>query len=271
MHPYLQTTLGPSAALEPEIQTWLARVRSAGGVVNGRSRDAANLFVKQCKSADIWTSIRRVNLCIGDFLASFVPLVNTSGGAADTNNAILLADYNESLGWRGNGTTKWIDTGYTPSEATGGLAAYLRTDITTTSTILIGCRNSANNNQYRILFTTTVGGSFSWSGSGVAAEDGVTAALSRGFIHSARRAATDLSGYRNGASVASQAASVTPSSPSASIGVMCQNIEGGTQNGFCQDGTFVAGYSIDTGLTAVKLQQYYQIMQRFQSTMGRAV
>lgn len=266
MHPVLQPFV-VTPALQVEIQTWLARVASAGGTVPGRSRNAANVFVTQCKEAGIWGLFRRVNLCCGDFLASFIPLLNTSGGSQDTNSGLTSTDYAEDLGWTTDGSTKFINTGYTPTEATGGIACYMRSNISTTAAF-IGCRDTTPTHAFRIVFVGGSGIQAAW-GSTNFVSDGASGGFSAGFSHVVRRGATDAELYRNGVSAGTLATSVTPASPSASMYVLCQNTAGAAAT-FCPSGTRVAGYSVDSGMTSTQALVYSDIMRRFQRAMGRA-
>lgn len=265
MHPSLQNILltpGP----EQEVRDWLDRVRAAGGTVNGQARDAVNVFVRQCKHAGIWSLFRRVNLCVGDFLASFIPLVNTSGSAADTNNSLATTDYAQELGWQTDGSTKFIDTGYTPTEATGGMGAYVRSSISSTTQVIMGCRDAGTTQIYRLANTVTVSQTFMW---------GETAGVTQNpdvlpsFLYGARTGATAIAIYKNGVSINSDTTSRTPATPSQAVYILCQN-GGGTAATFCASGTRIAGYSIDSGMTAAQAAVYSDIMRRFQRSMARA-
>lgn len=267
MHPLIQSivlTPGP----EQEVRDWMDRVRAAGGTVNGRSRNAVNVFVRQCKYAGIWSAFRRVNLCVGDFLASFIPLVNSSGAAADTNNALLTTDYREDLGWQTDGSTKFIDTGYTPSEATGGISAYCRSTLSSATQVLVGCRNSAVTQLYRIGWVSGANVNYgTWGGSIMYNSSNATA----GLIHTVRRGATDLEHFNDGLSAGTDATSTTPATANVSAYIFAQNVEGTGASTYCASGTRVSGYAFDTGMTAVQARIYNEIMVRFQQTMGRAV
>ena len=256
---------GGSAALDTDVQSWLTRVASASGTVSAGTQTAVNTFVLACKAASIWTLFRRLNLCVGDFNASFVPLVNTSGGTTDTNVNLVSGDYAENLGWRTDGSTKYISTGYTPSEATGGLAVYLRTEQTGTR-VPIGCRDAGSTQTFRIASISTVPSAVWGQGSAVAS--GGAAGL--GFLHSSRRSATDLVLYRNGASVGSSNVSTTPATPGVPMTVLAQNA-GGPITLYLAANSYVGGYAVDSGMSPTQAANYATIWQAFQTAMGRAV
>jgi hypothetical protein len=273
MHPTLQRAL--FSPQEPETRTWVDRVAAVGGVVYPRERVATDVFVRRCKENGIWTMFRRVNLCCGDFLASFVPLVNTGGNAADTNNNLVAGDYDQTLGWQTDGSTKWIDTGYTPTEQTGGFGCYLRSSLATTTQFLMGARNTANTQRVRIGFEVTTGLAVPW-GQLTTTNDGVST-LVAGFISSSRPNSTDIRSFRNGVETDSEGTSTTLTSPAATVGIFVQNIEDGTQLSYCGSGTRISGYVIHdglgtTGTTCVaNMAALNSIMQRFQQALGRAV
>ena len=257
-----------SQTLQPETRAWLARVATAGGSVSGTAKQAVDKFVKQSKGAGIWSMFRRVNLCCGDFTASFVPLVNTSGSVTDTNNNLVASDYDEGLGWQTNGTTKYINTGYTPNVGTGGLAVYLRTNVTTTQQVPIGLWDNPGTELVRIIQQSGTTYTYQWGDI-----FGVAAAVNPliGFCHGSRRAANDIEIYRNGVSLNTDTTSRSFVTPSIPITVFCQNRDGGAQDDFCVSGTRISGYSIDSGMSDSMAAAYNQIMQTFQRALGRAV
>lgn len=271
---------GGSAALDTDVQSWLTRVASASGTVSAGTQTAVNTFVLACKAASIWTLFRRLNLCVGDFNASFVPLVNTSGGTTDTNINLVSGDYSESLGWQTDGSTKCINTGYTPSEATGGLSVYLRTTQTsnTTARVPIGSRNAGSTQIYRIGgnlsdLGATSGGVISIWGENILTPGDcpqTTGGLTATLWHGVRTASNAARLFKAGVSVGTSTASKTPSTPAAALYVLAQNAAG-TAASFLESGSRLAGYGCDIGMNQTQAADYYTAMQAFQTAMGRQV
>lgn len=255
------------AGLDPDVSAWLVRVASAGGAVSAGTRNAVNSFVLSCKAAGVWALFRRLNLCCGDFAASFVPLVNTSGSATDINVNLVSGDYSEVLGWQTDGSTKYVSTGYTPSEATGGLSCYSRTTQTTGIRLFVGCRNAANTQGYRLGNNSLVarGG---WGGMVTDLVEGGLAA--QGLLQISRISGTGLALYRNSVSLATYATPVVPGSADFAAYVMGLNA-GGSVTSLLENGSRVAGYAVDSGMSSTQAADYYTAMQTFQTALGRQV
>lgn len=271
---------GGGAVLDPDVSAWLVRVAAASGTVSAGTQTAVNTFVLACKAASIWTLFRRLNLCVGDFNASFVPLVNTSGGTTDTNINLVSGDYSESLGWQTDGSTKYINTGYSPSEATGGLSCYLRTAQTSDATarIPIGNRNAGSTQIYRIGgnlsdLGATAGSVLSLWGSNIVTPGDcpqTTGGLVAGFWHGVRTGSTAARLFKNGASVGTSTASKTPATAGTPLFVFAQSAAG-TASSFLASGSRIAAYGCDTGMDTTQAASFYTAMQAFQTSMGRNV
>lgn len=255
----------PSVSLNPEVTAWLVRVAAAGGTVSASTIAAVDAFVSAAKAGGFWALFRRLNLCCGDFAASFVPLVNTSGGTTDTNVNLVSGDYSESLGWQTDGSTKYVNTGYTPSEATGGLSVYMRTSVNGTQ-CAIGCRD-AGSQIFRLIGLGTPWAAF-W-GIGLATfDDGAT---NNGLIQSSRESVgAGLKIFRNGALKATDPTSATPASAGVSLLVMCQS-SNGTPAAFLPAASRLSAYGVDAGMSTVQASAYYTAMQAFQTALGRQV
>lgn len=258
-----------SAYSNAETTSWLDRVATASGAVSGTTAAAVDAFITACKSAGVWSLFRRLNLCCGDFNASFVPLVNTSGGTTDTNVNLVSGDYSESLGWRSDGSTKYINTGYTPSEATGGLSAYIRGGTFGASSVPIGCRN-AGTQQYRIVVYVPTSADFSTSWGQTTAATGLAQTPFTGLLQIARTSSTSLSAYRNGGLLSNTATATTPASPSQPMYVLANNGDGVLGAVLPADAR-LSGYAIDTGMSDAQAAAYYTAMQAFQTALSRNV
>lgn len=269
------------SGVDTDVQAWLVRVAAAGGTVSGATRAAASTFAATAKSAGVWSKLRRLNLCCGDFAASFVPLINTSGAAADTNVNFVAGDYSEALGWASDGTTKYVDTGYTPSEATGGISAYLRTAQTAAATtrVLMGSRKSDSAQIFRLAGNTDAAGvatashvTGSWGGASAGPNPTITTGgMSAAMWHMTRTGATASALYKNGASVGTSTTNTTPATTSGALYVGAQHFVGTGANGFVIVNTRIAGYAVDTGMTAGEAASFYTAMQAFQAALGRQV
>jgi hypothetical protein len=268
----------PTSA-DTDVQDWIDRIYTDGGTVSQAAVDAVEDFVTEAKADGYWTTFRRLNLFVGDSIAYLHPLVNTSGAAEDAASGAGIT-YAESTGPVTDGAS-YIDTGYTPTETTGGLSAYLRTSQTsdTNARVPIGCRAADSANHFRIGLNTAGNGSGSasgyrgiWGGTHVSGNStGGTSAPNAGMLHVTRASTTDLQLFRTATQVGTtQTTSVTAATPSQAIYVFSNN-SGGTAALFLEASSALGAYAIDTGMSAAQVALYNTDMQAFQTAMGRAI
>lgn len=114
--------LRPRSTVHPEAQSWAARVIANGGTFSGSTLAAVSKFCRDIDAAGIRDKFYRLNLFCGENLsAALVPLYRAEsstalvrGNANDTNNNFVSGDYNNTgalSGLKGNGTSKYLDTG----------------------------------------------------------------------------------------------------------------------------------------------------------------
>lgn len=111
-----------SVAYHPEALAWRTAAVANGGSVSTPTLQAVSDFCTAINAADIRANFLRLNLmCGGNLAAARTPLYRSSspsgtqyGAAIDTNvGPFVGADYTESTGLAGNGTSKLLDTGLT--------------------------------------------------------------------------------------------------------------------------------------------------------------
>ena len=142
-------------SLDPEVSAWVTRVIANSGTVSATTIGYVNDFVLAIKAAGLRSRFLRLNLFVGDQLAAcLTPLFLNGDGSGtflgntyDSNTNFVGGDYAESGasgGLQGDGSTKYLDTGFNPlSESaigvgTGGLIVYNRSAGATSSGVLIG-------------------------------------------------------------------------------------------------------------------------------------
>ncbi|MEO8447359.1 MAG: hypothetical protein ABI528_07685 [bacterium] len=124
-----ESSTGLLNSLDPETLYWLERVDSAGGSVSDSVIAAIDDYVKEVKglkyqSVSIRNQLLRENWFTGDFNSAFVPLFRNSngstyisGGYKDVNYNYPASSYSDtghSSGLAGNGTNRFVSTGFTP-------------------------------------------------------------------------------------------------------------------------------------------------------------
>lgn len=265
--------------LEFETVDWRRRLLAVGNC-STTTLQIVDRAIKQLKNTGIWPQMRRINFCIGNDLASsLIPQKNTTGSAADTNNNLVSADFNEALGWQCDGSTKYLDTGLTPSSSRGGIFATLMTTQTsdTNGRTLLGAQSLSSTQVFRIIGNRDSAGGVSsgsvegcWGGANVGPHAALTGGLLAANWHVVRNGSTALNIYKNGTSVASSATNITPATAGNTTYVMCTNANG-TAGTFLENATRLAGYSIDAGMAAAQALQLYNIWQQLQIALKRNV
>ncbi len=263
------------SALDPEVYSWMGRVRTNGGNYTSLSVVANDTFLKMSKSAGARPMLSRVNTYTGlDLLACLTPLINTVGSTAETNTGFVSGDYSESTGLNGGGT-KNIDTGaaptaFMPSANDGHLAVYNRTNLIDTK-VVIGSFNGGTQCDWMVVGNTGNLTSCSVHDAGGGALNYTGDTDPRGFYMIARVASNDCQLYKNGASVVSYAGALVGTRATPNIMVHCYNDVGlGSQ---LKTTKILAGYSLGSGVgfTAAVCAGYYAAWQRLQTILGRQV
>jgi len=271
--------LRPRSTVHPEAAAWAARVVSNGGTV-GPSLAAVSKFCAAIASAGIRDRFLRLNLFCGSNLnAALVPLYRSAslggsplGNATDTNlgsPAFLDVDYSESSGLKGNGSSKYLDTGFNVdlvSASNSHMSAGLVT------------AESAN------AFKSLMGANISlntWelyarrdAGSGIAAacfgsatteahrfgNDVVAATLAAGHIIASYPAM-----YRNG-TAAGTTATANGTVGAKAVTVFAQNSAGVGSHTNAR----LSSYSLGLGMTASQAAAFSTAHAAFNAAMGRA-
>lgn len=110
-----------------EALDWQSRVVTNGGSVSASTLQAVSAFCRAIDDANIRDCFLRLNLFCGTGLAAaLVPLYRGAslsgtqyGNTTDTNTNFVSGDYTEtgtSGGLKGNGTSKYLNTGLAPSD-----------------------------------------------------------------------------------------------------------------------------------------------------------
>jgi hypothetical protein len=115
--------LRPVSGIHPDAMDWRSRVITNGGTVDGVTMSAVSQFCRRIDAGGLRDRFYRLNLFCGNGLeAALVPLyraesrtASARGNTTDTNSGpFVSADYNNtgaSSGLKGNGTSKFLNTG----------------------------------------------------------------------------------------------------------------------------------------------------------------
>jgi hypothetical protein len=268
-----------------DAQSWIDRVYANGGTVSVTTAAAVNTFCNTIDMSGIRNRFLRLNLMCGDNLAAcLVPLYRGEslggtqfGNTTDTNNGPFVSgDYVEtgtSGGLRGNGTTKYLDTGFLGNTlATGNrhLSVYESLRDTNTFKAMIGVQDDGAGTYYFTLSNFT-------PGTRVFASFQAQAASPDGQTTGAHWIATDPANnslvlYRNATSVASSSSTARALPAARSIFVFATNNNPASiASPASHISSRLNAYSIGFGLDQTQATAYYNAMQTFQTSLGRNV
>lgn len=183
-----------------QVATWSARVNTAGGGFEWNSIGIANQFIRAIKDKSYFNKIVYLLPMLGRGInAARIPLIDQLNAGGATNVSFVDADFNQSTGLQGNGTTKYLNTLIKPSQlgssSNGGLG-YWENNITFGgNSEAMGTYNSAGDQRYVI--DLRVGHRFFSWGSPSNAADRATGAIN-GHYYGIRSSATRRDLYLNG-------------------------------------------------------------------------
>lgn len=152
-------------AVDADARTYINAVRTADGgqYMEAGVQRAIDAFIVGCKADGIWTAIKASCLLMGarTLSGALTPLA----GTAPTNNGPFVSgDYNRKTGLVGNGTSKYLNSGYAWTGTTLNdrhLSVYASEVQTSANNTLIGSVRQASPNpipRHQIVFTTNSAG-----------------------------------------------------------------------------------------------------------------
>lgn len=278
-----------SGPTHPEARDWVSRVVANGGTVSSSTGKAVDQF---CRDIDATSGLRaailRLNLFCGNNLnACLVPLYRAAsltasvlGNTTDTNNNFVSGDFQETGsggGLKGNGSTKYLNTGFSTSlfasqtnvhlsasgtsfDGTGGgNQTFIGSDVGTGSQV---CSLDEN-----LDYLGDVRAFRSGSGFPVGSVASTTNAASESHFIGTRTSSTASRLYRGGSQVTLNTASLTPTSSTQAFFVFAIPSSGSPVS--YSSGRFRM-YSIGNGLTAAQALAFSNAVIAFNTTLGRA-
>jgi hypothetical protein len=260
----------PTRQYNPETVDYRARVIANGGTIADASIDAVEKFVQDCKNALIWDKLLEVAPFAGTNLsAALVKLVHPAGvPGVITNVNFVAGDYSESTGLLGDGTTKYLNTGFnaqTHLPDNAHLGFYLREDVGVAGNrCLIGAL--AGTDQYWLGSLSPASQVNARFGQTISAT--LAASLSRGFYIGTRESNNALRLYKNGALAGSDGTTVIHARPNQNIYAFAWN-SAGVAGGYAPArGSF---YSIGQALNAEEAAALQDAVQTLQRNLNRNV
>lgn len=268
--------------LDAETQNWLSRVTAAGGSVSDSVISAVDDYIKEVKglkyqSTNIRSFLLRENWFCGNFNAAFVPIfINGNGSAvplgfaADVNRNYSADEYAETglnSGLKGNGTNRYVETGFNPyniSEIGAGDAHFMIYSMSdTVDPGRMGCRKNLdgfymyprylNGNCYFVLNSAT--------------ELSTNIPNSKGYIMIQRTTAQYTEAYYRDNQLFNVQINATYE-PNIDVTIGAFNNSGNVIN---HTKFRLGGYSLGRGLSPAAQLIHYTAVQRLMQRLGREI
>ena len=262
----LSRNIGPQIVNDPDAQTYINRVYSAGGTLTNAEANAANQLVQDLKSLGIWNKIY-----------ALYPMLGSSSAACGQNLRSSSFTASFSPGWTftptgvtGNGVSTYMDTTFNPSlhflDFNNGASIYSRSDV------------SDESYDYGITKTGGIGHNVYLNYSGVGMRwhlqctfgqrPQTTPTGSTGFFTGVTGASNDRRMYKNGSLLASDTQTSTTT-----LAQLNDTLPLGAQK---SDGTFgnhsqrqYALFALHQNLTAGEVSNFNTANSTFQTTLSR--
>lgn len=276
------TLLRPRQNLHPDAASWASRVVANGGSV-GSSLPAVNTFCKAIAAAGIRDRFYRLNLFCGNSDATLAavrtPLYRGPslsgtqfGNATDTNANFVAGDYVEtgsSGGLTGNGSTKYLNTGFQPFASGSAIAQYghgslWAMTLPASRLNVLGCRRESAQAAY-------AGGQLDHTGKAWMAWDAVAVVAGQGaasapFFGIVSRRSDDRVYWSVNATAVANSASTAAGTTTVNYGLFCHIFDNGS---VALAALRIAGYSIGAELSASQEASLYSAWLAFQQSLGR--
>jgi hypothetical protein len=185
---------------------WESNVIAAGGGFENNSLAIANNLVRILQTKSYYSKIRYLLPMLGSGInAARVPLVDAINAGTATNTSFVNADFTQSLGLQGNGTSKIFNLNTTPISAVCGIGYWENNmSYTGTDSSPMGIGESGPDRRWYLDLRATLK-NFSW-GTYTNRAELATAALG-GHYYGQSAATNDRKLYFNGSQIASNTTS----------------------------------------------------------------
>lgn len=283
-------SIGPIVGLDPDALAYFLAAEAGGASYLTVTKVALDTFVVGMKSAGLWALVRRWNPMLadgGNVLVGVAVVLNDTVGAAgaDTLNNYVAGDWDPASGLQGNGSSTYMDTGWSPLAAqvsTGFLGVcYRGTTITAGTTYLCGATHSDSptfpQNFYDMGHVSTSVGVAGYHGSTIRVPSTALGTdLNSGIISVRRNGNTDLELYIDNVSLASNNANVTGGGPiqdiPAAMVLGCRRLKpagAAILQGFLSTSERLAGYIFADGLNGTQRGNLQTLWADFNTAIGR--
>jgi hypothetical protein len=255
----------PPGPLDPATIAWINAVIANAGTVSQPRQQVVDSAIKQLRANGLFTKLDHLWFFAGENSPQALTDVINSSLATNVGGATFAIN----LGFTGNGSTSYVNTGVNPHTAGGNYAlnsahysCYVRT---TWSQELMGIEDSGDVNEAQFLYS---GGQFFASVNNSSGNPGVTTANPVGMLVASRTSASARAIYVNGPRIYNDS-QVSTSIPSFQIYVGVANFAGSPVGG----GSSVqfSAASLGSGLTDSDAGNLAAIVNSYMVSVGANV
>jgi len=273
------TTAVLPQTFHPNVASFLAQLSANSFNATRAQADALNNLVWSLVGIGIWSKMKIVYPMLGGTAATHkFNLVNPQ----DTDAAFRLVFTggwtHSSNGAKGDGSTAWEDTFLTPSvsltTSSGHISYYSRLQSQETNNFEWGCQNNPQTTivGMAIARATTNLTSFRWGvNSGSNTSPSITNSSSQGFFLGSQNGSgiNDRNIYRNGVKGTTGQGTGNTALPAFKLALNALNITNTSRSFYSPKQCAFA--SVGDGLTDLEVQNFYTIVQAYQTALGRQV
>lgn len=281
MNPRLLRPL--ASGVHPEANAWRTAVVANGGSVSASTMRAVSKFCADIDAAGIRSKIWRLNLFCGDGLtAALIPLYRGQsrtgtqyGGTTDTNNGPFVSgDYTEtgaSGGLKGNGTSKFINTGF--EQANIALtnihlsASFIEMETSYASERTFIGHFNGSQSEFSVFRQSVTTGNRDFFAGSFSNNPSATPASTESHVIGVRSSATAANIYRAGTSVASSSGNVGTATTSTRPYFVFARNNSGTADNFTA--ARMRMYSIGQSVNATEAAAFSSAVAAFNTALSR--
>jgi len=255
-----------TSGYDADAQAYFNAIVANSGTISTASKGYVNTFILAAKSHGYFTKLVCFNMLVGDQLAAAQVQYNgnASTSSVATNHNFVGGDYTEAGGLVGNGSTKYLDTGYNPTALTNtnaGMWSYL----------VAGGQYIMGNLQGSFVGAFEVEGSAS-ANIGGHITDTVAYSFSnytKGMVGVTTDGASSstVKVYSNGSDVTAGTGLADASFTSNNIYVFALNLQGTGPFGY--NSCTQRFYAVSTGLTSTQASNFYSDVLAFETSLSR--
>lgn len=260
--------------IHPDTLDYRSRLISNGGTISDSDLTAVDVFVKEIYGNGLRSLLLDVSPLAGNNLAAALTKLWLPPGVQGslTNNNFVEGDYARTTGLKGNGTSKYLNTGLIPGNfltSSASFGVYSRSNISENGADISS--NNIGSSQAVNLFSKWGDGLTyfdSFNATGGQGRATTTIADPRGLITGSRLSATDSRIYLNSNLIST--ITTSGGSPSATFPILYFAFNNAGSPLFFSS-KFSGFFYVGLGLTGSQISTLYRLVQNLMIAFGRSI